>query len=115
MRNGFEDWEFYIRLFKEGGRAYVIPESLFNYRLRENSTTNKANKIKYELLKYIYNKHQELYVVHFDIFVNHLLSKIEREEIEKIKNTQRIEFQIGKTVLQPFRWIKSLFKKRQQT
>ena len=110
MRKGFEDWEFYIRLVKDGGRAYVIPESLFNYRLKENSTTARANQIKYELLNHIYSKHRELYVAHFDIFVRHLLSRIEREELEKIKNTQRIEFQIGKAVLQPFRWIKSLLK-----
>ena len=63
---GFEDWEFYIRLVKERGSAYVIPELLFNYRLKENSTTTKANKIKHELLHYIYIKHRELYMAHFD-------------------------------------------------
>ena len=110
MRSGFEDWEFYIRLLQDGGDLFVIKEPLFYYRLRENSTTLRANKIKYELLKYIYSKHQGLYIAHFDIFVNHLLSKIEREEKEKIKNTQRIDFKIGKTILKPFRWIKSLLK-----
>lgn len=110
MRNGFEDWEFYIRLVKEGGRAYIIPEPLFNYRLRKDSTTNKANLIKYKLLNYIYNKHRELYLTHFDRFIPYLLAKIESEEIEKIKNTNRIEFKIGKTILRPFRWVKSLFK-----
>lgn len=110
MRNGFEDWEFYIRLIKNEGRAYVIPEPLFNYRLRKDSTTNKANLIKYKLLNYICNKHRELYLTHFDRFIPYLLAKIESEEIEKIKNTNRIEFKIGKTVLRPFRWVKSLFK-----
>src|SRR5258705_4411354 len=49
MRSGFEDWEFYIRLLKDGGTAFVIPEFLFNYRAKENSTTTIANKIKYKL------------------------------------------------------------------
>jgi glycosyltransferase involved in cell wall biosynthesis len=110
MTNGFEDWEFYIRLLKEGGSAYVIPELLFNYRLKENSTTTRANLMKYELLQYIYTKHQELYKNHFDIFVSHLLSKVEREEMEKIKNTERLEFLIGKRILQPFRWFKLFLK-----
>lgn len=110
MNNGFEDWEFYIRLVKDGGIAFVLPETLFNYRIRENSTTVKANKIKYDLLKYIYSKHQELYKLHFNSFVNHLLSRIEREELEKIKNTQRLEFKIGQFILKPLRYIKSLFK-----
>lgn len=110
MRNGFEDWELYIRLLQYGGQAFVIKEPLLNYRLRNDSTTSKANKIKYELLQYIYIKHQELYKANFETFIRHLLSKIEREEIEKIKNTQRIEFKIGKAILKPLRWIKSLVK-----
>ena len=86
MRKGFEDWEFYIRLLKDGGEAYVIKEPLFNYRLRNDSTTSKANKIKYELLHYIYLKHQVLYKENYELFITHLLSRIEREEKEKLKN-----------------------------
>lgn len=110
MRNGFEDWEFFIRMLKSGGEVEVISEPLYNYRKREKSTTKRANKIKYDLLNYIYTKHQELYKNHFDIFVSHLLSKIEREEMEKIKNTERLEFLIGKRILQPFRWFKLILK-----
>lgn len=110
MRKGFEDWEFYIRLMKDGGSAYVIPEPLFNYRLRTDSTTAKANKIKYELLKYIYFKHQNLYKANYELFIIHLLGKIESEEIEKIKNTQRLGFKIGKAILKPMRWFNSLVK-----
>lgn len=110
MRKGFEDWEFYIRLVKEGRSAYVIPELLFNYRVKENSTSTNANKIKYELLHYIYIKHRELYTAHFDLLISHLLSKTQREEKEKIKNTQQIDFRIGKAVLRPLRWIKALLK-----
>jgi hypothetical protein len=51
-----------------------------------------------------------LYIIHYDIFIRHLLSKTQREEIEKIKNTQRIDFKIGKTILKPLRWIKALLK-----
>jgi glycosyltransferase involved in cell wall biosynthesis len=110
MKRGFEDWEFFIRILKSGGKAEVIQEFFYNYRKRSNSTTSKANKIKYQLLSYIYFKHRELYIDHFDEFFTHLLYKIEREEIEKNKNTQRLEFKIGKNILLPFRWIKSLFR-----
>jgi glycosyltransferase involved in cell wall biosynthesis len=110
MKKGFEDWEFYIRLLKKRGMAYVIPEPLFNYRLRNTSTTSKANIIKYELLKYIYCKHKDLYIANYELFTTHLLSRIEREEAEKIKNSRRLEFIIGKTILKPFRWLKSFIK-----
>ncbi len=106
MRNGFEDWEFYIRLLKDGGESYVIKEPLFNYRLRNDSTTSKANKIKYELLHYIYLKHQVLYKENYELFITHLLSRIEREEKEKLKNLNRIEYKIGFNILRPLRFIK---------
>lgn len=110
MKKGFEDWEFFIRLLRDGGKAVVIPEVLYNYRKRENTTTVLANKNKYTLLRYLYSKHEDLYKEHFKYFVNHLLNRIEREEKEKIKHTQRLEFLIGAQVLRPLRFIKSLMR-----
>lgn len=110
MRKGFEDWEFYIRVLKNGGSFYVIPEPLFNYNMRVDSTTSRANLVKYELSHYIYIKHKDVYQFYYDVFIEFILLKIKREEQEKIKNTQRLEFKIGTIVLKPIRWIKSLIR-----
>ncbi|RBN50352.1 glycosyltransferase family 2 protein [Flavobacterium psychrolimnae] len=110
MRKGFEDWEFFIRLLKNGGEAEVIEEPLYNYRKKNNSTTVKANQIKYELLQYIYVKHIELYKENCESLIRHFLRKIEGEEIEKLKNLNRIEYKIGFNILRPFRFIKRKFK-----
>ncbi|UBZ07454.1 glycosyltransferase family 2 protein [Salegentibacter mishustinae] len=110
MKQGFEDWEFFIRLLRLNGSAYIIPEVLFHYRKHHNSTSVNANQIKYELQKYIYYKHQDLYKQHFEVFIEHLLGKIEREEREKIKHTQRMEFRLGRAFLNPLRKIKRMFK-----
>jgi len=106
MRNGFEDWEFYIRILKNGGIAYVIPEVLFHYRKKHVSRTTYANKNKYSLIEYVYLKHSALYKENFEIFAKFLLNKIEAEEKEKIKNINRLEFKIGKAVLKPLRYFK---------
>jgi glycosyltransferase involved in cell wall biosynthesis len=105
---GFEDWEFYIQILKFGGYAYVINEVLFNYQVRANSTTDRIRDFRLNKFKLIIKKHKELYIGNFEMLVEELFSRIEREEFEKIKNTQRMEFKIGKTILRPFRWIKSL-------
>ena len=110
MREGFEDWEFYLRLLVNGGKAVIVDENLFNYRRRNNSTTSKANKIKTKLLKYIYLKHSDLYKDNFELFVGHVMRMLENEEKEKLKNLERIEFNIGTTILKPLLYIKSLFK-----
>lgn len=111
MTQGYEDWEFYIRLISNGGEAYVIKEPLFNYRQKKESMRTRGNEVKYKLQKYIYFKHIDLYKDHYNLFIDHLLKRIEREEKEKIKNTKRIEFKIGKKILHPIRFLKYKLKK----
>lgn len=110
MRKGFEDWEFYIRLLADGGYAHVIPKVYLNYRIRPNSTTSKANKVKTDLLHYIYIKNQSIFIQYYDTFITHLINKIDREEKEKLKVYSKIDFKIGTLILKPFRFIKSFFK-----
>lgn len=110
MRKGFEDWEFYIRLLENEGCAHVIPQVYLNYRVRDNSTTTRANKIKSELLEYIYLKNKSIFVKHFDSFISNLLLIRENEEKENLKIYNKIDFKIGNTLLKPFRFIKSLLK-----
>src|SRR5690606_7216578 len=98
--------EFYIRLHKAGGHTVVIPEVLFNYRKRTHSKTTIANENKFELLEYVFNKHSDLYKDNFQEFVRQLLTKLQVEEREKVKNTRRIEYKIGHTLLWPLRKIK---------
>lgn len=108
MIKGWEDWEFFIRLHRNGGETYVIPEVLFNYRKKNNSRTSMANEHKFELLEYIYLKHADLYKENFDLFIKHILNEFKKEEREKIKNRNRIDFRLGKAFLRPLRFIKSL-------
>lgn len=109
MTNGFEDWEFNINLLKKGGQAAVIPEALYNYRKREGTTTSRANKVKYQLIRYIYSKHQDLVNINSEFIIDDLLFKLEKEDREKIKITKRIEYKIGALILKPLRWIKAKF------
>lgn len=107
---GFEDWEFYIRILKLGGYAYVIKEVLFNYQVRVNSTTDRIRDFRLNKFRQIIMKHEILYKDNFENLVEHLFGRIQREEKEKIKNTERIDFKIGMAILKPLRWIKAVFK-----
>jgi hypothetical protein len=107
---GFEDWEFYIQLLKHGGYAYVLNEVLFHYQVRENSTTDRIRDLKLDKFKHIIFKHQDLYKDNFEGLVANLLERIRQESIEKVKNTERLDFVIGNHVLKPFRWVKAMIK-----
>ncbi len=105
---GFEDWEFYLNILKTGGIAFVLQEVLFNYQVRENSTTAKIKDFKSDKFKHIILKHSELYKENFEALVSNLIERLKTEEMEKIKNTKRIDFKLGKAILKPLRFIKSL-------
>jgi len=111
MVKGYEDWEFYIRLLKNGGRAYVIPEILFNYRCKPNSRNKKANLRKYELLEYIYIKHADLYKEHFPLFIKEWLASVEKSEAFKQRVMDSLEYKIGYQLLRPLRYF-GLFQRK---
>jgi glycosyltransferase involved in cell wall biosynthesis len=110
MTSGFEDWEYYIRLHANGGKTYVIPEVLFHYRMRKDSVSTKANTRKFELLRYIYFKHESLYKEHYTLIIDYLLNRLEQEERTKLKRTESLEFRIGSNLLKPFRKLKLFLK-----
>lgn len=67
MLTGLEDWEFYIRLLHNGRKAVRIPETLFNYRIKESSRTTScsADDKFMEIFLYIYRKHKQKYIEAF--------------------------------------------------
>lgn len=111
---GYEDWEFYIRLLKTSGFAYVIPEILFNYRNKINSRNKKANLVKYNILEYIYNKHADLYKQNFALFIRDWLDSIEKSEMFKQQVMDSMDYKVGNKILKPFRFF-GFFKKNKFT
>lgn len=62
MREGYEDWEFNIRLVGLGARAAVLPEPLFLYRIRAGSMLRATTMRRHvEIWRAIRRRHPELY------------------------------------------------------
>ncbi|SFN33141.1 glycosyltransferase [Salegentibacter flavus] len=105
---GFEDWEFYIQLLKSGGYAYVIPEILFHYQVRPDSTTAQIKSLKQEKYKHIILKHPEIYKANFVGLIDDLFKRIEQKDREQLKIYKTKEWKAGKFLLSPFRFLKVL-------
>lgn len=103
---GFEDWEFYLRLLKNGGYAHVIPEVLFHYQVRKDSVTSQIKHVKQEKFRQIILKHGDLYKENYDGLVNNLFARIKKTEKEKLKNLSSIDYRLGKIILAPLRKLK---------
>ena len=61
---GFEDWEFFINVTKQGWNIHSIPEYLFFYRNLEGSRFDTDFKNRPEIVKYMVQKHKHAYQEH---------------------------------------------------
>jgi glycosyltransferase involved in cell wall biosynthesis len=61
LMEGYEDWEFWIRLGKSGRRGELIPEILFNYRRHGHSLLDRSRKKHKDLVARIRRNNAELY------------------------------------------------------
>ncbi|MES2796045.1 MAG: glycosyltransferase family A protein [Bacteroidota bacterium] len=109
--NGYEDWEFYLRVCALGWRVHVIEEVLFFYRQSIVSRSAGMNRKHNEIQKYIYIKNKEIYCTHYEALIDQFLktSDLEKAEINKFRNT--IDYKLGAAILKPLRSVKWFFIK----
>lgn len=112
MLTGFEDWEFWISITKKGWKVDMIPEFLFNYRIKDKNSVDKNAKLHYREsnLNYIYKKHQDIYVSYFPEVVDFLTNLAQRHKRNEIKYKTSLEYRIGKIILFPLREITRFLK-----
>lgn len=68
MRDGVEDWEFFIRLLQDNGKVYQIPQPLFLYRIKNVSMTTHAAEKYSDNKFYIYSKNRSIYDKYFNAY-----------------------------------------------
>jgi glycosyltransferase involved in cell wall biosynthesis len=107
MKEGFEDWDFWISMLQHGGEVYKIDEPLFYYRMREDSRNGALDTNKQLLLRrQVYENHKEVYEKYFSIpdllFENYNLNLA----MNTIKNSA--DLRTANTILKPLRAIKNL-------
>jgi glycosyltransferase involved in cell wall biosynthesis len=62
MREGYEDWEFSVRLAEAGYRGYGIPKPLFIYRVSEDGMLmSRSSQLHAKLWRRIRERHKKLY------------------------------------------------------
>ena len=93
MIEGFEDWEFWIALLKNGGDVSRLEYYGFYYRLKLNSRNNSINSKNDKRLKeYISSKHVEFFVKNvgsFPLLLNHI-KNIEDQNRSNLKSKRYV-------------------------
>lgn len=110
MRDGWEDWDFWLSLLELNLKVHRLEEVGFYYRKRSNSRDRgiDADKIK-RLRDQIVQNHKELYL---DNFYNPIEQYYQLKELEDFKKSFNYilnskDYKIGKFILYPFRMLKS--------
>ena len=112
MIYGFEDWDFWMSMLKQGGKVYRIDKIHFYYRQKNRSMVKSINddKIKY-LRKQIFINHLDFYLANFKDPISLYFENEDNKEFKKsfeiIKNG--IDYKIGKMILSPIRKLRTLF------
>lgn len=121
MKDGFEDWDFWLSFLNANDIVYQIPETLFHYRIRKQSRNKLSEEKIHTLMKQIYNNHIDLYQT-FNcelIYYRHKAQQqraIEQQYKLLAKQYQDISnnfsFKLGKYLTAPFRWLKTKMKSK---
>lgn len=77
MREGCEDWEFWIRVIESGFTGVIIPEFLFRYRRRADSMSRAMHEVPGMPALY-----RQLVDRHPDVFARHMASLIANRDGE---------------------------------
>ena len=109
MKNGFEDWEFWLNVTKRGWTFRILPEFLFYYRKAPQSMLTQTIESHAEDVKrYIFTKHKELYIKDFDNCMEVLFYELKAQRIGHKKYKNALEYKVGKVLLKPFCFLKKL-------
>ena len=114
MKEGWEDWDFWLSLIELGFEVECLDEIGFYYRIRNNSRERSLDKEKVSRLrKQIYINHLDLYFKHFNNPINQYFEIQNLKEFEKSFNhlLNSKDYKIGRFVLSPIRFIKKIIQK----
>ncbi|SFZ92958.1 hypothetical protein SAMN05428642_1021098 [Flaviramulus basaltis] len=107
MYNGYEDWDFWLSILKNGWLMYIIKEPLFIYRVKTISRdSNALENHDTELRNYIFQKHKQIYLDNFESFTNQLLYVNHQLKRSKLKAINSLNYRLGSAILAPLRFLK---------
>lgn len=97
MKDGFEDWDFWIRYFNKYPNIMIIDSTSFYYRLQiksrnRNIDGNKESKLRHQIWKNNY-----------DLFAKEFFDPKKTFEYKNIYNSA--EYKLGRFLLKPIRFL----------
>ncbi|MDP4292745.1 MAG: glycosyltransferase family A protein [Bacteroidota bacterium] len=97
MKEGFEDWDFWLSLLADGGKVHNIGKTCFYYRMQRDSRNNGLDEKLFRKLRH------QIYENHAALYRQYRFDPTECFEYELIKHS--MEYKLGRMILKPFRFL----------
>lgn len=99
MRDGYEDWELWIRMLSSECRFVHLDRPLFRYRVRENSLVSRANEpaMRSRIVSYVVRKHATLFAKHGEAVVAllHGIQAHDRQLVQRAEAARASALQVA--------------------
>ena len=99
MKEGFEDWDFWIAILKTGGKVERVEKAIFYYRLLNVSRNSSISEEKEHRLRY------QMWQNHKELFSQYFVDPTKCFEYKKYAESK--EYKLGKILLKPLRILKT--------
>ena len=97
MKEGLEDWDFWISILKRGGKIKCATNAVFYYRILKKSRNTGVNGEKTSQLRY------QLWLNHKELFSQYFVNPTSC--FEYLALSQSAEYKFGFLVLKPIRYL----------
>ncbi len=124
MKNGLEDWDFWLKILTPSDLVYRVDQPLFLYRKRSSKKKSMLDEVqenKREVMSMLYANHPELYdkykgdIIYFHSFLyDEELCKQQLVQLKlELEHTRHSKsYRLGYFLLHPLRIIRQKIKKR---
>ena len=97
MKDGLEDWDFWLSILKCKGKVKCLNGIHFYYRLKKQSRNNTTALTKYSILR------RQIWENHRDLYSNVYMPPTCTLEFIQVYNSK--EYKLGRFLLKPLRWL----------
>ncbi|TDQ19377.1 galactosyltransferase-like protein [Algoriphagus boseongensis] len=120
MKGGWEDWDFWIRLLKDGGNVFQLPEELFFYRAKHSSMIEDVKQnvmLQQRLGEQLFSNNREVYFSVFgsplEVYRQWQQLKQENDTVEAARQSvyATASYRLGHILLYPLKRLKDFLKK----
>ena len=104
MHLGYEDWDFWLSILKNGGKVVYLDGIHFFYRIKtKNESRNLSTAAKnQDILR------KQIWMNHLDLYSNVYSSPLYSMEYILLKESK--EYKLGRMLLKPLRWFLKRFR-----